>query len=338
MILKVDSGPGRMVASAESISKRAKFLEMGLYILMGLPNATAVQQEMDIMYQGFKAATYARGEALLTQKLTMRGRELQENRRTRRGYNGAVVAPPPLAIGFEDLATVVDGVDGDALDMKPFSKFFTKERIVASWEKVGFVPFTRNCVFHKKVRHELGQQGFARANALEDLQKRYDDLVAVAESHGLNAGVFDATIPVAARTQRVTNEDEQVKTLCDSKISFSAGGLWNTIGTRIGNAHVVLRAQKEQVDLEAAKSAAQEQNRADRRAKILVSAQTALQKYRQNSSAMTDKDWVDIIRWVLPESKATGLMKDLKKTEAIVAKLASLDHEWTTYIPPIEEV
>jgi hypothetical protein len=39
-----------MVALAESISKRAKFLEMGLYILMGLPNATAFQQVMDIIY------------------------------------------------------------------------------------------------------------------------------------------------------------------------------------------------------------------------------------------------------------------------------------------------
>jgi hypothetical protein len=53
---------------------------------------------------------------------------------------------------------------------------------------------------------------------------------------------------------------------------------------------------------------------------------------------MTDKDWVDIIRWVLPQSKAMGLMKHLKKAEAIVAKVASLDREWTTYIPPIEEV
>ena len=154
----------------------------------------------------------------------------------------------------------------------------------------------------------------------------------------MNAGVFDATIPVAARTQRVTDEDEQVKALLESKTAFSASGLWNTCGTRIGNAHVVLRAQKEQVELEAEKSALQERSRADRRAKTLVAAQTALQKYRQNSNAMTDKDWVDIIRWVLPESKATGLMKDLKKADAIIAKLASLDREWATYIPPIEEV
>ena len=53
---------------------------------------------------------------------------------------------------------------------------------------------------------------------------------------------------------------------------------------------------------------------------------------------MTDKDCSDIIRWVLPESKAEGLMKDLKKSDAIIAKLATLDREWTTYIPPIEAV
>ena len=37
VIFKVDSGPGRIVASEESISKREAFLEMGLFILVGLP-------------------------------------------------------------------------------------------------------------------------------------------------------------------------------------------------------------------------------------------------------------------------------------------------------------
>ena len=333
VILKVDSGPGRMVASAESISRRTKFLEMGLYILMGLPNATSVQQEMDVVYQSFKAATYARGEALLTHKLMVRGREQQENRRMN---NGAVAAP--LSIGFEDLAIVINGTADDGLDMKPFSKFFTKERIRASWEKVGFVPFTRKCVHHKKVRHELGQHGAARASVLEDLQEKYDDLVVLAENEGLNAGVFDGAIPVAMRVERATNEDEQVTRLVETKGSFSAGGLWNNCATRIGNASVVLRAQKAQIDIEAAKNAVQAQSRADRRSKAFMSAQTALQKYREKCTTMTDKDWVDIIRWVLPESKADGLMKDFKKADAIIAKLASLDREWTTYIPPIEAV
>ena len=198
VILKVDSGPGRLVASADSISRREKLKEMGLLILMGLPNATSVQQEMDVIYQAFKSATYARGEALLVQKLMLRGREQQENRRLN---NGLVAAP--LGIGFEELSIVVDGVNGDSIDMKPFTKFFTGDRIVKSWEKVGFVPFTRSCTLNKKVRHELGQQRGARATVLEDIQMNYNTLMTDAHNGGLNAGVFDATIPVAIPVERV---------------------------------------------------------------------------------------------------------------------------------------
>ena len=73
VILKVDSGPGRIIANLENITKRAEFLEMGLLILMGLPNATSVNQEMDALYGPFKSATYARGEIILTQRLRTRG-------------------------------------------------------------------------------------------------------------------------------------------------------------------------------------------------------------------------------------------------------------------------
>ena len=57
VILKIDSGPGRIIANLESVTKRAEFLEMGLLILMGLPNATSVNQEMDALYGAFKSAS-----------------------------------------------------------------------------------------------------------------------------------------------------------------------------------------------------------------------------------------------------------------------------------------
>jgi hypothetical protein len=74
VILKVDSGSGRIIANRSSISKRAEFLELGLLILMGLPNATSVNQEMDALYYGAsKPVTYARGKIILTERLQMRG-------------------------------------------------------------------------------------------------------------------------------------------------------------------------------------------------------------------------------------------------------------------------
>ena len=124
--------------------------------------------------------------------------------------------------------------------------------------------------------------------------------------------------------------------LLEQKGAFSASALWNTCGTRIGNAQVALRAQKEQIAINEAKSLQQSRSRLDRQAKLLNNAQTALGKYQNgggDNNALNDKEWGDIVRWVLPEAKVTGLMRDLKKREDIIAKLATLERDWTTYIP-----
>ena len=49
---------------------------------------------------------------------------------------------------------------------------------------------------------------------------------------------------------------------------------------------------------------------------------------------MSDKDWGDIIRSVLPEAKVDFRLKDLKKKDQILTKLATLPRQWTMYIPP----
>lgn len=88
--------------------------------------------------------------------------------------------------------------------------------------------------------------------SLEEVKTSYEDLVDGASRHGLNAGIFDARIPVAKHVEREAGEDDQVKKLVvATKGSFSASALWNICGTRIGNASVVLIAQKEQLALDA---------------------------------------------------------------------------------------
>jgi hypothetical protein len=113
--------------------------------------------------------------------------------------------------------------------------------------------------------------------------------------------------PVARPVERkAEEEDSQVKQLVKTKGSFSAGALWAVCGTRIGNASVVLSAQKEQLALEAKKT------KMERRAKkLFVNARQALQKYESSPVTMTDKDWIDVIQWVLSESNADGLLRDL---------------------------
>ena len=125
-----------------------------------------------------------------------------------------------------------------------------------------------------------------------------------------------------------------------SKGAFSASSLWTVCGSRVGNSRVTLRAQREQMVIDEAKAKnAVSQNRLDRQAKLLANAQAALQKFRTvGALPMTEKDWGDIVRWVLPEAKVPGLMRDLKKKEAIIAELATLERDWTTYIPTPTEL
>ena len=192
VILKLDAGPGRIVADEESITKREHFKEKGLYILMGLPNATLVQQEMDALYGPFKSATYACGEAIVMEKLVVRGLARR---------NGQTQLAT-LNLNFKDLPTIVNGVEDDPIDMKPFDKYFTKAMILRSWYKIGLVPFNRECLRNKKVRHELGQKVLNKE--LESLQEKYNGLVDKLEDAGFNPGILDAKIPVAQHVERIS--------------------------------------------------------------------------------------------------------------------------------------
>jgi hypothetical protein len=69
VILKLDAIPDRIVSSATILAKCEELFERGLILLMGLLNATSVQQEMDTLYGPFKSATYARSEKVIQEKL-----------------------------------------------------------------------------------------------------------------------------------------------------------------------------------------------------------------------------------------------------------------------------
>ncbi len=102
-------------------------------ILMGLPNATSVNQEMDALYGAFKSATYARGEIILTERLRMRGLAATAAGANNEGLQQGEADDedarplPSVSMGFEDLATVVDGNGTDDIDMKPFTRCFTRD-------------------------------------------------------------------------------------------------------------------------------------------------------------------------------------------------------------------
>jgi hypothetical protein len=77
--------------------------------------------------------------------------------------NGEQLQSTVLNLDFGDLSSIVNGVSEDDLRERPFNCHFSKEKILWSWAKVGFVHFTRSCLNNNKVRKELGQH-----NKVED--------------------------------------------------------------------------------------------------------------------------------------------------------------------------
>ena len=319
VILKV---PGRIVSSEDILSKREELFERGLILLMGLHNATSVQQEMDALYGPFKSATYRRGEKVIQNKLRDRGIARR---------NGDVVPKAVLNLDFNDLATIVNGNPEDDESDRPFDLVFTKTKILRSWAKVGLVPFTRNCLKDKKVRKELGQH--TEDEALEDLQRKYDLLRDSHEGDGFNPGIFDASIPTAAHVNRADTEEQQVEELLKAGKAFLASGQWNLCESRIGNAGVTIRAQKRQLELNKNARLKIVNKKNEAQSKLLERALIALEKYEFDEQSMNDKDWGEVIRWVLPAAKVEFRLKDLKKKNDILVKLATLPRCWTSYIP-----
>jgi hypothetical protein len=125
----------------------------------------------------------------------------------------------------------------------------------------------------------------------------------------------------------------QIEELLKSGKAFSASGQWNFCDSRIGNAGVTLQAQKLQLQRNESVRTQAANKKSEAQLKILERAQAALTKYEADAASLTEKEWGEIVRWVLPEAKVPFLLKDLKKREQILAKLETLPNLWTTYIP-----
>ncbi len=140
-------------------------------------------------------------------------------------------------------------------------------------------------------------------------------------------------IPSAVHVQRAATEEAQVEELLKNGKAFSASGQWNHCDSRIGKAGVILKAQKKQLQLNEAARLLVANKKSVVHLKTLEKAQLVLKKYQTDGLSLNEKDWGNVVRWVLPEAKVAFLLKDLKKKKQILAKLSSLPSDWTTYIP-----
>ena len=85
---------------------------------------------------------------------------------------------------------MINGKEDDEIENKPFDRCFIKSKILDTFYKVGFVPFTRKCITNPMVRHEL-DEGISKSDELEKLQEKYFERKKVVENLGFS-NAFDA--------------------------------------------------------------------------------------------------------------------------------------------------
>ena len=168
VFLKTDSGSGRQSKSKINMQFRHDMHKLGFHIGPGLPNSTQATQEMDDLYETFQGMLDTTSQDVFTRKTYERSlavlKLLQDRKDGIVEDNGKMIKPAQLDNG--DLPEIINGKPGYTAEKCPFDFCFTFAKIFRSWMNIGFVPFTRRALSHKKVRHMLGEGGGSNARML----------------------------------------------------------------------------------------------------------------------------------------------------------------------------
>ena len=81
-----------------------------------------------------------------------------------------------------------------------------------------------------------------------------------------------------------------------------------------------------------ARAAKVAQAREARKVRLLDKAQTAMLKFHVVIESLSDGDWLDLLKWVLTAARKKFCVMDYIMKEAILAKFATLEREWTSNV------
>ena len=326
LLIKGDSGAGRNAKSVESIEFRRKMHLKGVYLMPGLPNATGVSQEMDNLYSIFKGDTDAKAEQIFERKTFERAKIVSQLKDT------PEIEIPVAHLTNDNIPEIINGKPGDAIEDRPFDNSFTPKKLWGSWVAIGFTPFTRKALLHKKVRRTLGEGGASKEmkEVLESVSAKYADLKEKVKGKGLNEFVFNAKLPFVRKNARLEKtKQEQIQSLVKNKGAFSAGAQWCNVGLELLGAEAVVTAQLEQLDSDAKKVANAAAKKATQSENKLKKAEDAVKVFKSIDKSPGKDEWKNIIMFLLPridKTTAPSKVSSIKKAKEKLAQLA-IEHE-----------
>jgi hypothetical protein len=187
---------------------------LGVYLYPCVPNTTAVTQETDRTYGGFKSQ-YRRNLKLLVDELVL----LEKS-----------VSVPQHKHGL----LVFGGVDEDTrLELDSAFEFgFSREWCLDSWTKIGAAPLTRKCLDEPQVRKSI-HMDTDYAQLVNAVQEANEYAIYALTEGGYNGSMLQSLVLIrpaehrmTAITQKMTKERVELlaKANTHSKKFFAMGG------------------------------------------------------------------------------------------------------------------
>ena len=227
VILKLDSGPGRM-----NVQMLAELRLRGLYVMPGVPNTTSKTQETDQSYGPFKGA-FRRNIRALSQARFDSELSLQ------------VIDLTLLVFGGKCSKTGVELEDA-------FNWAFSIGNNLSCWKKCGAVPLTRLPLKDKSLRREIAVGDAAvieEGNEEPEVQllKEQDALnlfyCDLLSSHGFDGAKMRKKAPTRSKYVKVT-QPHSVARITAIKTAKTAGQMFFATGGRHLNSDEFFQAQE----------------------------------------------------------------------------------------------
>jgi len=329
VIIKTDYGPSRLVASEAGLKKRAQYHANGYLPYGGVPNGTAATQELDDLYGGLKAGGRDQADAIIAER-TVEAAAIRK---------AATAKPQPVKLTNADLARIVNGLETDPPEKRPFSWTFAPENIAKTLDKLGYIDsrgwVTRAAINHPKV---LAGAGCAE-EATGATTLRSKRAVEQAAKHAVNleqaatVGLLCDVLEVVAKKPLKKRTPVEVAPMSDSERAFmmikesgaSASSVFMYANGRSMWAPEVIDAALEGVLEKQAKAAGVAASKSDDFAKLQQSTK-ALIEGAVSFDALPTKDLVVVIRYLFLATATTGVTKVTKERNAMLHNISLFTH------------
>ena len=311
VFMQLDAGPDRYTDS--SLQFRSRMWDKGLVFSPGIPNGTAANQLMDDLFGCYKTTSQQIIDNILSERMA-----------------AAALDPTgsKVTIDFCDLGRVINGRPEDPIELRPFARAFTPEKIRKAAQKLGLVPVDlRTALAHPRVRDD--NQDGARTEAISTLQQGTTTTLNDISALGFNSTPLTVTLP-----HNVANPMEFIAPPSDSearwKLVKAAGGCagahWAAVGARAFNAPDVVGPALERVQQKAADEDTRLNNRAFNFATLRQTVREIVEEMTESSPVLEYSDLgvtalKSIISYVFNARKETGASKVTGNKASCIAYL-----------------